>query len=237
MSRTRDKLILSALLPALVLAGCTAPAARSAAGTAASTSASGDIPSPTPPSGFVATVSPATPADVAKSWRPGCPVGPDQLDLLTLSYRGFDGQPHIGTIVVRRTVTDDVISVFTALYDARFPIRRMTPVDHYDGDDDRSMADDNTSGFNCRDAVTDGPSGWSAHAYGEAIDVNPVENPYLVDGRVLPPAGAAYADRKVDHPGLAVPDGVLVKAFASVGWQWGGTWRSPDYQHFSRDGG
>lgn len=228
---------MSVLLPALVLAGCAAPAAKSMPGAAAPMSTSGDTPSPTAPPAFAATVTPATPADVAGSWHPGCPVGPDQLDLLRLAYWDFDGQPRVGTIVVRRTVTKDVISVFTALYDARFPIRRMTPVDHYGGDDNRSMADDNTSGFNCREAVTDGPTTWSAHAYGEAIDVNPVENPYLVGGDVLPPAGTTYADRKVDHPGLAVPDGVLVKAFAAAGWQWGGTWRSPDYQHFSRNGG
>ena len=99
------------------------------------------------------------------------------------------------------SVTDAVLEVFRTLYDQRFPIRRMEPVDVYGGDDDASMAADNTSGFNCRPAVADGPPHWSNHAYGLAIDVNPVENPYLLGGRVLPPAGADYLDRSVYRPG------------------------------------
>jgi hypothetical protein len=113
----------------------------------------------------------------------------------------------------------------------------MRPISLYGGDDDRSAAADNTSGFNCRRAVASGPPRWSAHAYGEAIDVNDVENPYLVGGRVIPPAGAAYRDRSPIRPGMAGAGGVLVRAFASVGWQWGGRWAgTPDYQHFSRTG-
>ena len=128
--------------------------------------------------------------------------------------------------------------IFRTLYRARFPIRRMTPVAAYGGSDDRSMAADNTSGFNCRYAVAPGPKRWSVHAYGEAIDVNTVENPYLEGGRVLPPAGAAFRDRSRVRPGMAVAGGVLVRAFASVGWLWGGRWTgSPDWQHFSKTGG
>ncbi len=114
----------------------------------------------------------------------------------------------------------------------------MVPVDAFQGSDPESMAADNTSGFNCRDAVAPGPPQWSVHAYGEAIDVNTVENPYLEGGSVQPAAGAAYLDRSVFRPGMAVDGGELVAAFASVGWQWGGRWAdSPDYQHFSKTGG
>ena len=96
------------------------------------------------------------------------------------------------------------------------------------------MAADNTSGFNCRRAVASGTPGWSAHAYGDAIDVNPVENPYLVEGVVMPPAGASYRTRSPARAGMATAHGALVAAFAAAGWQWGGRWsRSPDYQHFS----
>lgn len=234
--RNRDKLILALLLPILTVVACATPAPAPAPGPAAPASPAAPTGTTNPSPEFVADIAPVTAADVAASWRPGCPVDPDQLSLLTLGYWGFDARPHVGTIIVRRTVADDVVTVFGTLYRERFPIRRMTPVDAYGGDDDRSMADDNTSGFNCREAVASGPTKWSAHAYGEAIDVNPVENPYLVDGSVLPPAGAPYADRDGDRPGLAVPDGVLVRAFAAVGWQWGGRFRSPDYQHFSRTG-
>jgi hypothetical protein len=100
------------------------------------------------------------------------------------------------------------------------------------------MAADNTSGFNCRYAVTTGPKQWSVHAYGEAIDVNPLENPYELAGRAYPPAGRPYLDRADVRPGMAFEGGQLVAAFASVGWEWGGRWAgSPDYQHFSSTGG
>jgi len=130
-----------------------------------------------------------------------------------------------------------VLAVFGFLYRQRFPIRQMKPIDAYHGNDNASMAADNTSGFNCRYAVTTGPKAWSVHAYGEAIDVNPVENPYLEAGKVLPPAGAAYANRSHARPGMALPTGVLVYAFDAAGWKWGGLWASPDYQHFSLTGG
>jgi hypothetical protein len=159
----------------------------------------------------------------------------DQLAVLRLSYWGFDDRPHLGTLVVNKDVAAEVTSVFGTLYAKRFPIRQMQPVDVYDGDDDASMAADNTSGFNCRYVA--GTQRWSQHAYGLAIDVNTVENPYLVTGSVRPPAGAAYLDRSVHRPGMAVPGGDLVTAFASVGWDWGGRWTpDPDYQHFSKVG-
>ena len=102
---------------------------------------------------------------------------------------------------------------------------------------DASAAADNTSGFNCRPAVGSTTGSWSMHAYGLAIDVNPVENPYVLGSRVLPPAGRHYLDRARRRPGMAVAGGVLVEAFARVGWKWGGTWAgSPDYQHFSTTG-
>ena len=155
-----------------------------------------------------------------------------------MSFWGFDDQPHTGSLVVAASVTDAVLEAFRTLYDQRFPIRRMDPVDVYGGDDDASMAADNTSAFNCRQAVSDGDPQWSTHAYGLAIDVNPVENPYLFGDRVLPPAGAEYLDRSDFRPGMAVSGGVLTSAFAAVGWSWGGTWSgNPDYQHFSATGG
>lgn len=175
-----------------------------------------------------------TAADLPHSWRPGCPVGPSSLRLVTLRYRDFDGARRTGQVVVNARVVDDVVAVFRTLYDAGFPIRSLRPVDAYGGDDDRSMAADNTSGFNCRAAV--GGSGWSQHAYGLAIDVNPRENPYLYGGKVLPPEGAAYTDRSRHRKGMAYPGSVLNRAFAAQGWSWGGRWRNPDYQHFSRGG-
>ena len=186
---------------------------------------------------FAAAVAPVSAAEIRFSYRAGCPVPPSQLRTVRLSYWGFDGRPHLGRLVVNRGVTGDVVTVFRRLYAARFPIRRMAPIAAYRGSDDASMAADNTSAFNCRRAVGPRTGSWSAHAYGAAIDVNPVENPYVLGGRVLPPAGRRYLDRRTPRAGMAVAGGAVVRAFASVGWQWGGRWSSsPDYQHFSTGG-
>ena len=159
-------------------------------------------------------------------------MGPEGLRLVRLTYWGFDDQVHEGALVVDAEVAEGVVAVFAELFDQRFPIRRMEPVDVFGGDDAASMAADNTSAFNCRSAVAPGPPQWSDHAYGRAIDVNPVENPYLLGSDVLPPAGADYLDRSTYRPGMAVTGGVITTAFAAAGWSWGGTWSSPDYQHF-----
>ena len=187
---------------------------------------------------FAASVSSVRPADIRFSWRPGCPVPPRELRRVHLSYWGFDGRRHVGTLVVHRRVSRDVVRVFRRLYAVRFPIRRMVPIAAYRGNDDASMAADNTSGFNCRRVAGSPTRSWSMHAYGLAVDVNPVENPYVLGGRARPPAGRRYVDRTPYRPGMAVAGGVLVKAFASAGWKWGGRWGgSPDYQHFSTTGG
>jgi hypothetical protein len=187
---------------------------------------------------FHVSTAPVTAAQLGASWRPGCPVGPAGLLTVRVSYVGFDGRAHTGALVVNRRVSADVSRVFGALYRSRFPIRRMTPIAAYGGSDTRSMAADNTSAFNCRYAVAPGPKRWSVHAYGEAVDVNTVENPYLEGGQVLPPAGRPYAERSRVRRGMAEPGNVLVRAFASVGWLWGGRWTgSPDWQHFSKTGG
>ena len=187
---------------------------------------------------FESSVSTVTASDLRWSYRPGCPVGPAELRLLHLTYWAFDGRPHEGALVVDQAVVPSVRKVFSRLFAERFPIRRMEPIDVFAGSDNRSMAADNTSAFNCRYAVAPGPKRWSVHAYGEAIDVDPLENPYLLGSRVYPPAGRRYLDRLEVRPGMAVAGGPLVDAFAAVGWRWGGRWTgSPDYQHFSANGG
>jgi len=202
---------------------------------------------PVTTAGAAATTVPAVPAfsgvaarvtaaDLPSSWRPGCPVAPSDLRRLELSYWGFDDRPHSGALIVNAAHADAIIGVFKRLYDKRFPIRRMEPIDAYGGSDDASIAADNTAGFNCRNAVASGPPAWSQHAFGLAIDVNPVENPYILEGEVLPPAGKEFIDRRNVRPGMAVRGGELVAAFADAGWSWGGVWANPDYQHFSAAG-
>lgn len=187
---------------------------------------------------FSSTVSPVTAAALGATWHAGCPVGPAQLSEIQMSYWGFDGQPHTGTMVVATSVVPAVLQVFGTLYTDRFPIAEMVPESAYGGDDNAAAAADDTSGFNCRLAVASGPPQWSVHAYGEAIDVDDVQNPYIDGSTVIPPAGVAYEDRSDVRPGMAVPGGTLVEAFAAVGWYWGGRWTAtPDYQHFSATGG
>jgi hypothetical protein len=181
---------------------------------------------------FEAEIAPVRWDDLRHSYHAGCPVGPTQLRTIHVSYWGFDGRGRVGSIVVARRVAADVVAVFRRLWGARFPIRRLRPVSAYGGSDDASMAADNTSGFNCR--FVGGTSRWSMHAYGEAIDVNPVENPYIRGTVVSPAAGRTYLDRTRYRKGMAVGGGVLVRAFASAGWKWGASFG--DYQHFSTTG-
>jgi hypothetical protein len=165
------------------------------------------------------------------SWHPGCPVAISELRLVTMNHWGFDGEPHPGELVVHEAVAADVVAVFGQLYAARFPIARMQRIDAYGGDDDASMAADNTSAFNCR--VIAGTDSLSIHSWGMAIDINPVENPYVRDDAVQPPASADFLDRDDVRPGMIVDGDAVVQAFAGTGFTWGGHWqRLKDYQHF-----
>ncbi len=176
---------------------------------------------------FLAQVVQVTRADVRYSWHRGCPVGPARLRLIRLGYWGFDGRPHVGAVVVNVAVVEEVSKAFEQLYNARFPIRRMQPIDAYGGSALRSTAADNTSGFDCRR---------SGRAAGQGIDVNPVENPRVVRGVATPSSGRKYLNRAKVRLGMAVPGGLLVQAFALVGWSWAGRVVPPDYAHFSANG-
>jgi D-alanyl-D-alanine carboxypeptidase len=167
------------------------------------------------------------------SWHPGCPVALDDLRLIQLTYWGFDGSAHRGKLVVHRWWAHPVAKVFGKLYDARFPIRRMRLIDAYGAEDKRSMRADNTSAFNCR--YRNGVCcTWSQHAFGRAIDIDPVENPYVGPWGSAPPNGAGYVDRSPVRKGMIVRGDVVWSAFRSIGWYWGGSWSWPiDYQHFS----
>ncbi len=170
------------------------------------------------------------------SWHPGCPIALRSLRLVTATHWGFDGRPHEGRLIVHRDVAHDVVEVLRRLYAARFPIRRMVPVDAYGASDFRSIEADNTSAFNCR--YVDGTTRWSEHSYGRAIDLNPIENPYVTAGGATShPASRPYLRRSPYRRGMAVEGGVVVRAFAAAGWGWGGRWSGDrDYQHFSASG-
>jgi hypothetical protein len=168
------------------------------------------------------------------SWHRGCPVGLGELRLLTVTHWGFDGAVHRGRLVVNRDAATAMLGAMRALFRLHYPIRQMRLVDAYGADDHRSMDADNTSAFNCRFVAGSGGV-WSQHAYGRALDLNPLENPYVTEsGYVSPPAGALYADRSRHARGLIHRGGPVV---AAVGWEWGGNWAWPkDFQHFSATG-
>lgn len=169
------------------------------------------------------------------SWRADCPVVPDDLRLLTVAHHDLAGNHQIGELIVHADHAEALLTVFEALYVARFPIERMELITAFEGDDAASMRANNSSGFNCR--VVEGSSRWSQHAYGTAIDINPLINPWVRGSTVDPPEGEAYLDRGAETPGLIHADDMVVQAFEAIGWSWGGYWNdSIDYQHFSANG-
>jgi hypothetical protein len=174
-------------------------------------------------------------AQLGASWHRGCPVGPASLRRVSLSHWDFAGHPRTGVLILNAGVVADTRAAFAALYRLRFPIRSIRPVSEFGASDDASMAADNTSAFNCR--FVSGTTRWSQHAYGRAIDLNPLENPYVDGDHVSPPRGRRFADRSLHAKGLVHDGGNVVRAFAAVGWGWGGHWGGArDYQHFSATG-
>jgi hypothetical protein len=175
------------------------------------------------------------------SWHAGCPVGLSKLRLLTVSYRGFDGRDHTGELVVNQDGAR-LSDVFRQLYRLHFPIRHMSLADAYGPPADRPRDGDVSASFECREAVPSpctggrGTGSWSMHAFGLAVDLNPVENPYVGCGQTRDAAARRYRDRSRHLRGMVTRR--VTKAFASIGWGWGGSWTgdTKDYMHFSSTG-
>jgi hypothetical protein len=181
-------------------------------------------------------IGPAIRARMGATWTPPCPVRLADLRYLTVSFQGFDGRPHTGELVVHRQVADQIVSVFARLHQARFPIEEMRLVTTADLRAPPTGDGNNTAAFVCRRARKQ--ARWSAHAYGLAVDLNPFQNPYRRGNLVLPELASAYLDRDRERPGMIRASDVATRAFADIGWTWGGIWRSPtDHMHFSATGG
>jgi hypothetical protein len=168
---------------------------------------------------------------VGRSWRddPRCPPR-EALAYLELDHRTFDGGDATGELVVARRIADVTLTLFAHLWAIGFPIARMTLIDDFDADDDRSMAADNASGFCFR--VVAGTELLSQHAYGLAIDLNPVENPWVRDGTFVPPNAAGHLDRRRLRTGMIVRPGPVTRVLDELGWEWGGDWRhAHDHHH------
>jgi hypothetical protein len=175
-------------------------------------------------------------------WHSGCPVSLSNLRVLTVTHWGFDGEAHAGQLIVNRTAAWPLAKVFRRLYVLRFRIRHLRIADAYVPETRRPADGDISGSFECRQAVPSPCSGgsgtgsWSMHAFGLALDLNPIENPYVGCGRTRKRASIPYLNRSRLRPGMVTP--AVVKAFASIGWSWGGSWpgNTKDYMHFSSTG-
>ena len=187
---------------------------------------------------------PLNASQVPHSWRRGCPVAPSGLRRIHINRINYQWRVARGSLVVRAGEVGDVVKVLTAAIDAGFPIRMMKPSDHfYAGgrrtpmeSDKAAMRAGNTSAFNCRPVVGN-PYRVSQHSYGNAIDINTIENPYVTGSQVYPPGSGEYLRRSPYRRGMILGDGVVANRMRALGWLWGARWSNPDYQHFSSNGG
>lgn len=174
-----------------------------------------------------------------RTWHKGCPVSPKDLCYIRLKHRNFYRSERMGEIIVHKDVAEEVVEIFRELYEIGYPIRQMKLVSDFKGNDWRSIEADNTSAFNCRKAT--GSKKWSKHSYGKAIDINPIENPYISrKGRISHQKSFIYRKRVHKKSTFAdkavlLKDDKATKIFKKYGWKWGGDWSGvKDYQHFSK---
>lgn len=254
----RRGLVLAAVA-ATALAACSSGADPPAERTAASPAASAPAPAPTTPSptlepnpepartrydGTITRLPGWLAAEMrGTTWKPGCPVPLEDLRLLRFNYHGFGGGIRRGPMVVHEEVAEDVLWVFRQLFDAEFPIKRVGLTTEFVPSDFEPIITSKrsvTASFNCRPVITPlGPSDdFSQHSYGMAIDINPVQNPYVTaDGFVRNTEARRYLDRSKRLPGVIHPNDVVVRSFTRIGWEWGGSWSGgKDYMHFSTSG-
>lgn len=191
-----------------------------------------------PPAGdrYASTIG-AVPADVLarSTWQAACPVKATDLRYLTMSFWGFDDRAHTGEMLVNAKAAAGITQVFGRLFAARFPLEEMRVTSPAELTAPPTGDGNSTSAFVCRPAR--GQTSWSAHAYGLAVDVNPFCNPYTQGDLVLPELASAYVDRSHRRPGMVLAGDATVRAFAAIGWSWGGSWSSPkDRMHFTGNG-
>ena len=183
-----------------------------------------------PAAASVSPISSATASRMKTSYRAGCPVPLSALRYLKVPYWGYDQRYHVGELVVNADIASITVSAFSSMARNHFPIQQMRLVDDFGGSDTRSVKANNTSGFNCR-KITNG-TGWSMHAYGKAVDVNPWVNPYIYQGH--PQFGVSTYVSRTPGKGKILHGDATYKAFIGGGFTWGGDWKTGvlDYQHF-----
>ena len=168
------------------------------------------------------------------SFGEGCSTEREELRYLRVLHRGFDGEIHIGEIVCHKDIAPDLLDIFRRLYEEDYPIEKILLVDNYGGDDELSMEDNNSSCFNFRPVA--GTKRLSQHAYGRAIDINPLYNPYITSNGYTPENAGDYVDRSGENPYKINEDDLCYQLFDERGFFWGGHWKNvKDYQHFQKE--
>lgn len=163
--------------------------------------------------------------------RAGCPLGRADLRRVEVNFHTFDGDVRRGVLVVNRDVADEVAAIFADIFRSRFPMKSMRPIEEFGGDDNASMAANNTSAYNCRKASqANSNADDSPHANGRAVDINPVQNPWLDPRCQCFMPTARNAERRPGK-GKILQGGAVWKAFTARGWIWQDL-PTPDYQHF-----
>ena len=179
---------------------------------------------------------------LAGAYRAGCPVPLRDLRVLAVTHYDWAGKARTGRLIVNEDAARPLARAFRQLYRLRYPIRHLTLHAAYGPRRDRPADGDISGSFECRQAVPSPCTGgnangsWSNHAYGLAVDINPVENPYVGCGQSRDPRARRYRDRSVHRKGMVTRR--VIAAFRSIGWGWGGSWagNTKDYMHFSVTG-
>lgn len=168
------------------------------------------------------------------TWQENCPVALKDLSYLSVSYLGYDDAVHIGNMIVNKKLAEEVVEIFKEIFLNKFPIASMKIMSDYQGDDIVSMNNNNSSAFNCRE-ITGKKGVFSNHSYGIAIDINPIENPYVKGNVILPELGKKFTNRNIKKKGMIIKGDKIYQSFIKRGWIWGGNWNSlKDYQHFEK---
>jgi D-alanyl-D-alanine carboxypeptidase len=173
-------------------------------------------------------------AQMIYSWQENSPVPLSDLRYISVSHWDFNGNVQQGELVMHKKVADDIIDIFRKLFAIKFPIQSMKLIDHFQADDERSMAANNCSAHCTRRVV--GTSRWSNHSYGTAIDINPRLNPYTRDDSYCPQNSKRYLDRTLNEPGMITHESTIYHIFKEKGWEWGGECfdHCVDYHHFQK---
>ncbi len=184
---------------------------------------------------FEGSIHQVTEESLSHSWRAGCPVPPTNLRSVEVTFWDFDGRVRRGELVVHADHAEAILGVFQELFDLGYPMTSVIPIGDLEPDAEDQPGYNNTSAFHCR--FVEDTTSWSEHARGLALDINPRQNPFIDGGSIWPEDAGRFVDRTLDEPGMLKNGDPVVKAFESIGWTWGGYWRTKkDYHHFSATG-